>query len=127
MRRGHVGCRERLAQVRARRDERGAALVEFALVVTLLLLLIFGMVEFGLDYNNYIVVRNGSREGARLAVVNDVNNVPSCTIAGATVTPPATPANWTDATNALDLQDQEPHRVHWPESEGTGRRGAQSR
>jgi Flp pilus assembly protein TadG len=91
-----------VARIRDRRgDQRGAALVEFALIVTLFLMLVFGTIEFGLDYNNYIAVRNGSREGARMGVVNDVSNSPSCTIAGATVTPPASPSNATDATNAL--------------------------
>src|SRR5262249_41136118 len=82
-------------------DEQGAALVEFAIILTLFFLLIFGMIEFGLDYNDYISVRNGSREGARLAVVNDVSSAPSCRINGSTVSPPANPTNSTDATNAL--------------------------
>jgi hypothetical protein len=92
------------ARARARRrggDERGAALVEFAIILTLFFLLIFGMIEFGLDYNDYISVRNGSREGARLAVVNDVSSAPSCRINGSSVSPPANPTNSTDATNAL--------------------------
>jgi Flp pilus assembly protein TadG len=97
--------RQRLAPERRRRrgdDERGAALVEFALILMLFFLMIFGMIEFGVDYNNYISVRNGAREGARLGVVNDVNNAPSCKIAGITVTPPAiATGSKTDATNAL--------------------------
>jgi Flp pilus assembly protein TadG len=84
-----------------RRDESGAALVEFALILTLFFLLVFGMIEFGIDYNNYIAVRNGSREAARMGVVNDLSNAPSCKINGTTVTPPANPTNSTDATNAL--------------------------
>ncbi len=64
------------------RSERGAALVEFALVAPLLFLLLFGIVEFGMAFNDFIAVRNGSREGARTAVVNDVNGAPSCTITG---------------------------------------------
>ena len=91
----------RQAALRRRDGERGAALVEFALILTLFFLLIFGMIEFGVDYNNYIAVRNGTREGARMGVVNDLNNAPSCKIAGATVTPPASPASATDYMNAL--------------------------
>lgn len=83
------------------RGERGAALVEFALIVTMFLMLIFGMIEFGLDYNDYIAVRNGSREAARMGVVNDLSGAPACSINGATVTPPANPTTATDATNAL--------------------------
>lgn len=84
----------------AARGERGTALVEFALILTLFFLLIFGMIEFGVDYNNYISVRNGSREAARMGVVNDLSNAPPCTINGVTVTPPANPTLETDATNA---------------------------
>jgi Flp pilus assembly protein TadG len=58
-------------RVRRGRGERGAALVEFALVLPLLMLFVFGVIEFGGTYNDYISLRNGVREGARLAVVND--------------------------------------------------------
>jgi Flp pilus assembly protein TadG len=88
-------------RVVGRHREGGAALVEFALVVTLFLMMIFGVIEFGIDYSNYIAVRNGEREGARLAVVNDINNAPSCQVDGSTYTPPATPATTTDAAKAL--------------------------
>jgi Flp pilus assembly protein TadG len=84
-----------------RGEEAGAALVEFALIVTLFLMLVFGMIEFGVDFNNYIALRNGSREAARMGVVNDLSNAPSCKINGVTVTPPAKPTSQTDATNAL--------------------------
>jgi hypothetical protein len=99
----HSGIATRVGRARTRRrgDDRGAALVEFAIVVTLFFLLVFGMIEFGVDYNNYISVRNGAREGARLGVVNDLNDAPSCKVGGTTVTPPATPASNPDFTNAL--------------------------
>jgi Flp pilus assembly protein TadG len=83
------------------RNEAGAALVEFALVVSILLVLLFGIIEFGIAFNDYISVRNGSREGARAAVVNDVKNAPPCTINGGTVSPPATPTGASDSTNAI--------------------------
>jgi len=86
---------------RGSRRESGAALVEFALIVTFFLLLVFGMIEFGLDYNDYIAVRNGSREAARMGVVNDVAAAPSCTLNGVAVTPPANPTSAPDSTNAL--------------------------
>jgi len=83
------------------RGEDGAALVEFALVLVLVTLLLFGVIEFGMAYNDYIAVRQGTREGARLAVVDDVNNSPACKINGTTITPPATPSSSFDATNAV--------------------------
>ena len=60
-----------MRRARRARGERGAALVEFALVLPLLMLFVFGVIEFGGTYNDYISLRNGVREGARLAVVND--------------------------------------------------------
>jgi Flp pilus assembly pilin Flp len=49
-----------------RADERGAAAVEFALVLPILLLLVFGIVEFGLAFNRWITVTHAAREGVRV-------------------------------------------------------------
>ena len=51
---------------RARSTERGAALVELALVLPLLLVVIAGIVDFGLAFQRFEVVANAAREGARL-------------------------------------------------------------
>ena len=53
----------------AQRDEDGAAAVEFALLLPLLVLLLFGMIEFGFALNTRIQATNAAREAARLAVV----------------------------------------------------------
>ena len=50
-----------------RRDERGANLVEMALVTVLLLMLLAGVVDIGRLFNHWIVITNASREGARYA------------------------------------------------------------
>jgi Flp pilus assembly protein TadG len=50
-------------------NDRGASLVEFALIMPLLLVLIFGMVDAGWAFFQNLEVRHGAREGARLAVV----------------------------------------------------------
>src|SRR3954465_3716533 len=49
--------------------ERGAAAVEFALVVPLLLALFCGIVDYGMWLNNSISARQGVREGARQGVI----------------------------------------------------------
>ena len=49
------------------REERGAALVEFALALPLLLVVIAGIVDFGFTFQRYEVVTNAAREGARMA------------------------------------------------------------
>lgn len=56
--------------------DRGAELVEFAIAMPLMLLLMAGIVDFGLLFQSYEVVNNAAREGARLAVLPgyDVNN-----------------------------------------------------
>ncbi|HVL05599.1 MAG TPA: TadE family protein [Acidimicrobiales bacterium] len=48
-----------------RRDERGAAVVEFALILPLLVLFVFGIVEFGRAYSARIELTSAVREGAR--------------------------------------------------------------
>lgn len=52
-----------------RRKEGGQALVEFALVLPLLLLLVFGGIEFGRLYHSHLVITSAAREGARTAAV----------------------------------------------------------
>ena len=49
-------------------SERGAELVEFALVLPLLLLLVLGIVDFGFLFQRFEVVTNAAREGARLEI-----------------------------------------------------------
>lgn len=52
------------------RGDRGVALVEFALVAPLLLLLLFGAIDFAWVFAQNVDLKNGAREGARLAAVN---------------------------------------------------------
>jgi len=52
------------------RNERGTALVEFALIAPLLFLLLFGVIEFGRVLNYYNDLTQLSGQGARAAVVS---------------------------------------------------------
>ena len=52
-----------------RRDERGVELIEFSLVSILLLMLVFGIMEFGRAIWIYGTVAHVAREGARFAMV----------------------------------------------------------
>lgn len=54
---------------RGRRGQRGVAAVEFALVLPVLLILLFGIIEMGLFLYDKAVITNASREGARAGVV----------------------------------------------------------
>ncbi len=61
------------------RREDGQALVEFALIVPLLLLVIVAMADFGIAYQRYTQMTNAVREGARYGStyptrINSANN-----------------------------------------------------
>lgn len=56
---------------RSLKNERGGAAVEFAILLPLLLLLIFGGIEYGLVMFNKQVLTNASREAARAGIVVD--------------------------------------------------------
>lgn len=80
------------------KKKRGQAMVEFALVLPIFLLLLTGILEFGLFFNSYIDISFSSREGARIAAL-DTNSttatitssvkatLPSSTAVEVTVTP----------------------------------------
>ena len=51
------------------REQRGGAAVEFAIVLPVLVLLIFGMIEFSTLLYDKGVITNASREGARAGIV----------------------------------------------------------
>jgi Flp pilus assembly protein TadG len=50
-------------------SEKGAELVEFALVLPFLLLVVLGIAEFGIMLQRYEAITNAAREGARVAVL----------------------------------------------------------
>lgn len=52
-----------------RARDRGAAAVEFALVLPLLLLLVFGIIDFGRALNAQLTLTQAAREGVRLAAL----------------------------------------------------------
>lgn len=56
-------------------SERGAAAVEFALLVPILIMLVFGIMEFGRAYNVQMSLTNAAREGVRSMAIN--NNQPA--------------------------------------------------
>lgn len=50
-------------------NQQGAAMVEFALVLPLLLVFLFGIIEFGLVMYNKQILTNAAREAARAGIV----------------------------------------------------------
>ena len=59
----------RLSRTERRNRERGAAAVEFALVLPILIMLIFGIIDFGRMLNARITITEAAREGARAAAL----------------------------------------------------------
>ena len=52
-----------------RLNERGAVAAEFALLLPVILLILFGTIEFGMIMYSREVITNASREGARAGIV----------------------------------------------------------
>jgi hypothetical protein len=61
--------------------------VELALILPLFLVLVFGVIEFGITYNNSITVREGAREAARQGAVANFGSTTSCSLTGLTGSP----------------------------------------
>jgi Flp pilus assembly protein TadG len=62
--------RGRAGQIRRKsrgRDERGAALVETVIIIPLVLLIVFGIIEFSSAYHDASVTSDASRAGGRIA------------------------------------------------------------
>lgn len=72
----HCGKQRRRIQREAQNDraETGSVLAEFALVLPLLLVLLFGMIEFGIAFNRAQAIEAAAREGGRLASLSTTTN-----------------------------------------------------
>ena len=60
-----------LRTMRRMRNQRGAALLETAITIPLILLVSVSIFEFGRAYQTWQVLTNAAREGARVAVLED--------------------------------------------------------
>ncbi|MCZ7532990.1 MAG: pilus assembly protein [Acidimicrobiia bacterium] len=56
-----------LTRARKRDGEQGAALVEMAIVLPILVLLVFGIIEFGMAFNKRLTIGNATQSAARVA------------------------------------------------------------
>jgi len=65
-----------MGRLNAGRKRRGAALVEFALIFPLLIMMLLGIIEFGIMVMHQLTLEQAAREGSRLAAVrNPVEDV----------------------------------------------------
>jgi Flp pilus assembly protein TadG len=73
---------------RRSRRSRGQALVEFALVLPVFLLILFGIIDAGRLIYTYNTIANAARDGARVAIVNQtVNGTNTCDTTSPTAGP----------------------------------------
>ena len=81
----------------AHRRDRGAAAVEMALILPVLLFVLMGLIDFGRAYNAQIQLSQAAREGARFAALGfDTNTVNTRVSAAATSLSPT--VNWSTST-----------------------------
>jgi len=52
------------------RDEQGQSMVELAIIMPVLCLILFGILQFGIVFNNYLTLTDAVRSGARVAAVS---------------------------------------------------------
>jgi Flp pilus assembly protein TadG len=64
------GITATMCPLRSSSSDRGATLMEFAIIFPLLVFLLVGIVESGWLFAQFLDVRHGAREGVRMATVN---------------------------------------------------------
>jgi Flp pilus assembly protein TadG len=69
------------------------------LVIPLLLLLVFGIIEFGIIFNTKLVISSAAREGARKAAITSVENDVGTVIANAVASLNATTVSHNESAN----------------------------
>ena len=62
---------DHFARLKVKRRRRGDAIVEFAILAPILVLILFGVLEMGRVVDAWLVVHNAAREGARAGVLVD--------------------------------------------------------
>jgi Flp pilus assembly protein TadG len=100
------------------RGGRGQSLVEFAMVLPILTILIFGVIDFSLGLRSYISLTNATREGARYAAVGNVPGSFPTDCDGATDT--TTIGRVCVAMDGLDLDNIDSLSVAYPDGESSG-------
>lgn len=108
---------------RRRRGRRGQALVEFALLLPVLLMLILGLIDFARAWNVYQVVTDAAREGARMAVIDngmtqgEAEDVVEAALSAAALDPSIATINFVGwgglRGDPLSVQVEYPYTLQW--------------
>lgn len=94
------------------KETPGQGLVEMALVLPVFLLLLFGVIEFGRIFNAFLVAKEASREGARLAIVGEDNTAITAAVRSVSgMWDPSRAAIAINPANPADREEGEPVEV----------------
>jgi Flp pilus assembly protein TadG len=80
-----VSCEKRCLWLLGGLEQEGQALVEMALVLPVLLLVVTGILTFGLAFNNYILLTEATSVGARTLAISRGETTNPCATAAAAV------------------------------------------
>ena len=85
--------REKLRADLAGRSQRGAALIEAAIIMPVLLMIVFGVFEYGLLFRDELTLAQSTRDGARARAPTATTTTPttSCSAPSRTRRAPALP------------------------------------
>lgn len=62
------------------KSQKGSAIVEMALVLPILILLVFGIIDFGRVFHAYLTIDHAGREAARMASIREFDQVISTAV-----------------------------------------------
>ena len=104
------------------RNDDGQAFVEFVIVLPILVLLIFGITQFGLAFRNYIAITDAARVGARAAAVKRTSS--PCAAASTAIQNTVSTGQWAQISSRItcvagpNVGDQVSISIRYPYSIG---------
>src|SRR4051812_15199302 len=87
IRQNSARCAIRRGRWTGKQSRKGATLVEFAIVVPVFLLFVFGIIEYGRMIMGQQVITNAAREGARMGVLDNSTSADVSTAANRYLSP----------------------------------------
>ena len=104
------------------RSDKGQSIVEFAIVLPVLVLLVFGIAQFGIAFRNYISITDAARVGARAAAVKRTSN--PCAAASTAIQNTVSAGQWSQISSRItcvpgtNVGDQVSITINYPYSIG---------
>ena len=99
-------------------NSRGQSLVEFSLLLPVMLIMVFGIIDFGLGLRSYISLTNATREGARYAALGNTAGAYPTDCDGSTNTTVVGRVCYT--IEGLKLADMQTVSVTYPNGQSPG-------